>query len=362
MFGHNHKKASSFIVGLALFSMFFGSGNLIYPLYVGQLAEDNFLWGILGFVATAVFLPFLGVVTMVLFRGSYDTLFHILGKRGGTLLAFILLTVWIPLGSGPRCAVLAYASLTSYLPMPPLAVFSLVYTIIVAVVVMRRSGLIDLLGYVLTPALLGCLALIVFAGVSQPQGLGVSELTNTESFLTGLVEGYNTMDLIAALFFSASVIELLRTSEGDEKPALTKTFRACIVGTSLLGVVYLGLIALAAVHAPALEGIPKQRLLAEVSKLVLGPQLGIVAAVAVVLACFTTSVALLVVYADYLKQHNWTRYPLATTAIVTFLMSLTDLEGITFVTSPILKVFYPTLIVLILIGLIKVRKQCKIGF
>jgi LIVCS family branched-chain amino acid:cation transporter len=349
------QKLSFIVVGLALFSMFFGSGNLIFPLFVGKLAQDQWLPATLGFFCTAVFLPFLGVVAMVTFRGSYAAFFDILGKWGGFLLTLVLLTTWIPLGSSPRCVTLAYAALNSNIPSIPLWAFSLAYCGMIWFVVAKKSRMIEILGKFLTPALLICIALIVAFGLYQAPELAKSEYTGLQMFTTGLHEGYNTMDMIASFFFSASIIEILRRTCKTESAALKHTFKACLVGIAVLGIVYVGLIGLAATHALTLDVIPKDKLLIHIAHSVLGAELGILSSIAVFLACFTTSVALVVVYADFLTEHVFQdvrrgRIALMLTIISTFLMSLTGLEGITYVTETLLAIFYPTLLVLIVIN------------
>lgn len=349
----NASKNSSYIVnGLALFSMFFGSGNLIFPLFVGQLSPESLFAGITGFLLTAVLVPFLGVIAMVVYKGSYTNFFSCLGKWIGPLLIALLLTVWIPLGSGPRCTTLAYASLSSYFTVPPLWAFSLFYTLLLSLVVYKRNRMIDILGYFLTPALLVCLGIIVFKGMFFSDV--ASSVTNTSfhTFLTGLQEGYNTMDLIASFFFTASIIGILRDSSKSEAGILKIALKSSIVGVILLGVVYVGLISLAAMHSQGLVDIPKDQLLAHMAKSILGSQLGIISAIAICLACFTTSVALVVVYSEFLQKivfKNDDKIKEATwiTLAISFVMSLFGLEGITFVTSPVLKVLYPTLIILI---------------
>lgn len=346
---HAPKHSSAWVVGLALFSMFFGSGNLIFPLFVGQLAQDQLMWAMVGFVGTAVLVPCCGVIVMVLFRGDYHRFFGLFGQRAGFWIALLLLTVWIPLGSGPRCSTLAYSSLASYLPMPAEWIWGLAYSAIVGWVVLKPNRLLDLLGYILTPLLLACLAAIVFGGMGSGFGLGASEISATESLKTGLIEGYNTMDLIAALFFSASIIGLLRDSEDCERAALIKASKACAIGTLLLGIVYVGLMGLAAHHAPHLVDVPKERLIAEVARLGLGDQFGVIAAAAVSLACFTTSVALVLVYANFLREHKLSRWPLAVTLLASYAMSTFGLNGITALTAPLLQAFYPLLILTIAI-------------
>ena len=344
------KKSSYFFIGLALFSMFFGSGNLIFPLHIGQLAQDHFLSATLGFLLTAVAFPFFGVIAMVIFQGNYTDFFSCLGKRTGTLLTALLLTVWIPLGSAPRCIALAYASSLTYFSLPPLWVWSLFSCLLIALIVYKKSRMLDFLGYVLTPMLLICLLIISIKGL-WGASFSMSSYEHSTLFFEGLKEGYNTMDLIAAFFFSASIIDILK-KEGSEDP-MKITLKACIVGVSLLGIVYFGLIALAGAYSGSLEGIPKEQLLSHIALIVMGPQLGIIAMVTIVLACLTTLLALVSVYSDFLGKTLFHKYKsreqlsLCCTLIGTFILSTLGLSGITFITAPILEVFYPLLIVLI---------------
>jgi len=348
----NHQ-LSFVVIGLALFSMFFGSGNLIYPLFIGHLAEGQWIPATLGFLITAVLVPIAGVAAMVVYKGDYTAFFGCLGKKLGFLMAMLLLVVWIPLGSGPRCATLAFASILPYVGSTlPLWLFSIVYCAIVYWVVYKKNRMLDILGYVLTPLLLLCLGLIIVFGVDFSAISPHSSMHSYESFFRGLQEGYNTMDLIASFFFSASVIEILRRSSHNESLSLSITLKASLVGAFLLGVVYIGLIGLAASQVAILQSVPKDQLLVTIAHAVLGAKLGVISSVAVLLACFTTSVALATVFADFLAEkvfNDEAKYPLALTItqIVTFGMSITGLQGISFVTGPILQVFYPILMVLI---------------
>ncbi|MGM0440579.1 MAG: branched-chain amino acid transport system II carrier protein [Chlamydiota bacterium] len=368
---NSSKNTSAFVIGLALFSMFFGSGNLIFPLFVGKIANSQYLIATLGFLVTAVLMPFSGVIAMVIYQGDYTKFFGSLGKRLGFFITALLLTVWIPLGSAPRCITLAHASILSYFPkMPSLWVFSVIYCGLVALVLINRQRILDILGYILTPALLVSLAIIIFKGLKVASApLEGADWQAGDLFLSSMGEGYNTMDLIAAFFFSASIIGILKDSSDESFCPIKKAFKACMVGVAILGIVYAGLIALAAMQGPNLQGVPKEQLIAHTAKAVLGSRLGVVAAIAVSLACFTTSVAMVVVYTDFLKKELFkhspsSHKPLIITLVITFGMSILGLKGITSLTAPILQVFYPILIILIAYNiskyLWKMRKKDKI--
>ena len=276
-----NKKFSYIFIGLALFSMFFGAGNLIYPLFVGQMAQDQSIWASFGFLITAVGVPFLGVIAMIVYEGDYTKFFQCLGGRLGALLIAILLTVWIPLGSAPRCITLAYSSMASYVDIGPLWLFSFIYCAVIFFVIGTKGRMLDILGYVLTPCLLVCLGLIIYNGVTVTEMFAAPTGDGVKHFFNGLTEGYNTMDLIASFFFSASIIEILRNATHEKVQPVRITLKACIVGMSLLAIIYINLIALAGVHFELLSNVPKEQMLAHISKSVLGPHLGMISVLAI---------------------------------------------------------------------------------
>jgi branched-chain amino acid:cation transporter, LIVCS family len=351
------KSRSIWTIGLALFAMFFGAGNLIFPLYVGQIAQDHSPSATIGFLAMGVLVPFLGVISMALVKGDYASFFGSLGKRVGFFITLLLLTVWIPLGSGPRCITLAYASLSSYVGLPPLWVVSIIYLGLVALMTCQRSRLLSILGFGLTPCLLLCLAIVIIKGIiGAGHEVGQAAGDGVQMALMGAKEGYNTMDLIASFFFSASIIHMLGREQ--RRSPIKTTILASLVGMSLLCIVYIGLIQLAAAHSEVLIAVPKDQILAYLAKAVLGPKVGITAALAIVLACFTTSVALTIVYVDFLAQSLFRNekpntLSLLITCAATFGMSILGLSGITAVTNPMLQIFYPMLILMICFQIVR---------
>jgi len=351
------KSHNPWIIGLALFSMFFGAGNLIFPLAVGQFAQEHYLIASLGFFMTAVLLPFMGVLVMIMYHGSYNKFFNLFGQTIGFLIILTLLIIWIPLGSAPRCITLSYGATTHYLGSTPLWLFSLLYTSIVFVMTYSKNFIIDLLGRYLTPTLLFFLGGVFIVGLYTANGFSPTDHTATSSFLEGLSEGYNTQDLIAAFFFSASIIGILMhrgesDAAKDDRKALRLALRSGVIGVSLLGLVYLGLLYLGAAHAPILSGLPKDRLLPTLVRMLLGDSLGFFATVSIVLACISTSVALSLVFADFLRfnvcnEKMGHRTALSLTSIVTYFMSLIGFSGISSILSTTMSVAYPFLIFMI---------------
>ncbi len=164
------------------------------------------------------------------------------------------------------------------------------------------------------------------------------------------------MDLIAAFFFSASTIEILRQSSLSESLCLSKTLKASLVAAFLLAIIYIGLICLTASHEEPLSHVPKEQLLVQIAKNVLGHQLGMLSAFTVLLACFTTSVALATVFADFIadkifKDSKQYLKALVITQVITFGISITGLKGVTAITGPVLTIFYPALMIMIVINI-----------
>ena len=348
------KGTPSLVIGMALFAMFFGSGNLIYPLFVGKFAQEQWMTMASGFLIAAVLLPFLGVVAMVMYEGCYASFFNTIGRIPGFILSTFLLTIWIPLGSAPRCMTLAYASLNSYFDsMPAMWMFGIFYSLLVFIVVSKKLGVLDILGKWITPLLLACIIVVVYKGFSVvPEAASINEVKEG-LFLSGIVEGYNTMDLIASFFFSASVIHIIRQSGSSMKETLSLVARSSAVGIGILAVVYISLIAVSARHAGILESVPKDQALAYLAQVLLGGTWSFIAILAIILACFSTSIALILAYTDYLHDEVFkqSQHPVLSVVIaltVTFVMSLFGLEGITYVTAPVFKICYPILIGLIL--------------
>ena len=194
----------------------------------------------------------------------------------------------------------------------------------------------------------------MYEGYYYSEGFGKTEVTKGYLLYKGLTEGYHTMDLIASFFFTSTVIAALREVSGEgvtTKSIIRMTLKSCAVGIILLAVVYVGLVSVAAANAHILTNVPKHELLSVLVTHLLGPELQIVATLAVVLACLTTSVALQMVYADYLTELFKGRISLKTgmliTLGVTYGVSNLGFEGISRLTGPILEVFYPILLLLI---------------
>jgi len=348
-----------FVTGFAMFSMFFGAGNVVFPLVVGTMAGDEVWMAIAGLLITAVGLPFLGLLAMVLYEGDYHAFFARIGKVPGYLIAFFLLILLGPIGAVPRCIVLSYNTLKMYDPTLSIVFFSFIACLFIYVAAAKKSRMIDMLGMVLSPILIVSLAAIIIKGLLvHPQGLvlGCGSLVMLTS---GLVEGYNTMDLLAAFFFSGVIISNLRHMGGGASGKVLARYalQASVIGMTLLGLVYAGFALIASFYSSTLGPLPAEVLLGTIAHTVLGQAGGVFVSLVVVLACLTTALALSAVFADFLHTHAFFkvgsyRSSLLLTLVITFIFANLKFAEIVSMLSPILVILYPVLVVLTIINIL----------
>ncbi len=358
------KKSSLFTTGLALFSMFFGAGNLIFPLLIGKSVGQNVWFAISGLGLTAVVIPFLGLAAMVLFQADYNRFFGRFGKIPGMLLLLLLQLILGPFGVIPRLVALMHATVEPYLFGMPLMMFSILIAVVIFGCSFKRQKLIGFLGAYLTPILLLSLAALVFFGLSDGASLNPVSPPARDSFMQGLLGGYNTMDLIAAFLFATVILPHFQQESELEHPMqrrrslLKKMLFSSLIAASLLFLTYIGLCLISAHHGWRLDpSYPPEQMLGAIAIKLLGPVGGCIAAVAVFTACLTTAITLSSIFADYLRKDlckekiSPTLALILTLVIVTLFASL-GFGGISAFLNPIVQIVYPGLILLTFLNLL----------
>lgn len=345
-----------------MFSMFFGAGNVVFPLATGQYAQDQVFYAILGLLITAVGVPFLGLMAMTLFDGNHKIFFQQIGKVPGFIISLFIMGLIGPFGALPRVIALSFSTTNMFLPSLSLPIFSAISCIIIYFLTYKESRILDILGYLLTPILLGSLAILVIKGLISAPSAVPSEDNPLSIFFHGLVQGYNTMDLMGAFFFSSMVIlclkkELLPSNRQDIRQLIKMTLKASCIGAFLLGVTYFGFSYTAAFHSESLANVPQDKMLGSLALNILGSYGGIVAIIAVSLACLTTAIALAAVFSEFIHKDitfGKISYPVALilTLVVTFLMSLLQFSGIMSYLAMILMWCYPALITLCIVNIL----------
>ena len=338
--------------GFALFSMFFGSGNLVFPLTVGKESGGHVFMATLGIFLTGVIVPFLGVFALWFFKGDHKAFFGTMGKPATFWFPLIALGLMGPFGVLARCITVAHGSFKLVFPQVALIPFSLAMLLVIFIATTNKNRIVSLLGAWLTPFLLLSLAAIAVFGFMYgtfPEGLSVSSLN---VFSNGILQGYQTMDLLGAFFFSSFVITHLQGHEETSPKNLFKLFMQSIcVGGGLLSLVYFVLVYLGAKFSTQLQGVPPEEMLGVVTSQAMGVYSAPIVCIAAVLACFTTAVVLAQLFADFLKTEvadNKISSGMAmiVTLVIAFGLSTLEFSGIARFLGPILETLYPALIVL----------------
>jgi len=343
-----------------MFSMFFGSGNLVFPLVVGQLSEGHYILASLGILLTGVLVPFLGILAMFLFNGNQTEFFMRLGKPATFWFPLLAISIMGPFGVLARCITVAHGAFKLLVPDVPLWLFSIGSCGIIFLLTIRKNRIVPLLGSILTPLLIVSLAAIVCCGVASenlPSLTGAG--SGWASLKQGIFQGYQTMDLLAAFFFSAFVIKHLNKQKAlQDNPSLSLSvfLKSSLIGAGLLAGIYCFLVLMGAMYASELASTPPQEMLGFIAKETLGPFAAPIVCSTVILACLTTAVVLASLFADFLrkdisKERISPALSLTATLLIAFFVSTLEFSGIARIIGPILEICYPALIVLALAGI-----------
>jgi branched-chain amino acid:cation transporter, LIVCS family len=351
------KNSQTFATGLAMFSMFFGAGNVIFPLAIGHYAQDKTFYAIIGLLITAVAVPFMGLIAMILYKGDYQFFFGRIGKIPGFIVSLLIMLLLGPLGSTPRCVALSFSTLKQSIPEISSVPYGLIACLIIYLLACKKNRILDLLGYGLTPILLGSLTFIIIKGLLVP-GIPEASIENgLSAFFHGLNEGYNTMDLLAAFFFSSVILDALkRTHFYENGDILYPALKATFIGGCLLALVYTGFSYIASFHGSLLSVHADDELLGALTMKIIGASAGLIVNITVILACLTTAVALASVFADFLDKEIFNKKigynrALGITMVITFGISTLEFTGIAAFLQPMLQICYPALIVLTLLNI-----------
>ncbi len=354
-------RANFVTTGLAMFAMFFGSGNLIFPVAIGAFSGAQNGWAISGLFVTAVFLPFATLCLMLLYNGDYHHFFQKVGVVPGKIITFATLALIGPFGVLPRCIAFSHSTLSLYFPSVGLFEYAIVACLLVFLLSIKKSDVVGLIGNFLTPLLLVSLVIVISKGLAAPHEavLHKSQLTELGMLKYGFIEGYKTFDIFAALFFASAIIPAFRTALGGEltqkRSFMKLVVQSSLVGIALLFAVYAGLSFVAANLQQGLVGVPADQLLGTITSLTMGKTAGLMANVVVTLACLTTAITLAVVSAEFFRKEIFFHRVsyincLVLTMVIALLFSWLGFAGIMQIVIPILLVLCPAVIVLVIVN------------
>lgn len=338
--------------GFALFAMFFGSGNLLYPLAVGVSAGESYPFALLGLLAAGVAIPFLGLVATIISLKKKEDFFEPLGPHVSLAMGLLTLSLMGPLGVGARCVLVASSGLHLVLPALSTELIGFLFLVLCGFLLLRKGSIISVIGRFLTPLLLVGLLVIIFASLNSPETHVTTNLAPLESLKLGGLQGYQMMDLLAAIFFGRSIYDYLqkRLARHPQKKTLKLSLLSGLLGAGMLASLYAGLVAAGAEHATQLLNIEPENRLASLAHIVLGPMALTVSSFVIALACLTTLCVLMELFADFLRL-KLLPGKLSRTGSIIFTLALTfsvSLAGFFTLASWIgkaLALIYPALIV-----------------
>ena len=346
--------ADSIVVGFALFSMFFGAGNVIFPPYLGFGAGTQWVNGFLFYFIADIGLALFALFTLLKVGGSENITGRIGSVASNILMSAIILCI------GPMVAIPRTAATTFEMSVAPLisgvspVIFSVAFFIVVLLLSIRQSAVIDVVGKVLTPALLIGLLVLIIKGIISPLGSIVNpHVDSSFVIVNGIKSGYQTMDVLAALAFGIIILKSAQEkgySDGRESSKMIRA--AAVIAGVLLLIVYFGLTYLGATSASLFSlDISRAELVIGIVERLLGKVGLVIFAVVVALACMTTAVALVSSAASFFEKLTKGRLSYAALVIIicvsSAVISNLGLDRIVAVASPILDIVYPPTLVLI---------------
>ena len=351
-----------------LFGMFFGAGNLIFPVEVGQQAGSHVWLAAAGLLITGVGLPLFGVAALGISRSSglYE-LSSRAGKPYGMFFTCLLYLTIGPFFAIPRCATTSFTvGLEQILPESELSwlwllLFSAAFFAVVLFFSLRPGKILTWIGKILNPVFLAFLAVLVVVALLRP-GAAVSEVEPLgdyagKPFFTGFLAGYNTMDALASLAFGIVVVQVIRGLGVEEPGAVAgSTVRAGVFSCLFMGLIYVAVTVVGVqsrgLFAPAENGGVA---LAQIARHYLGSAGALVLAATVTLACLKTAVGLVTSCAETFvgmfprgpKYAVWA----VVFSVVSFLFANLGLSAIIGWSIPVLMFLYPLAIALIALAL-----------
>ena len=353
-----NKTKETLVIAFALFSLFFGAGNLILPPQLG-FKSGEFWWLVtLGFCLSAVLIPILGILAHAKLQGTIFDFGKKVSPTFALVYSFTIYAISIALPS-PRTASVTHEIAIQPFFDTPYIVTSIIYFALVYVFVMNRSKILNVIGKVLTPAIIVILLLIMgIATFSYTFDFGTTVFTNP--FTDGILEGYQTFDAIGAVVVGGVIIISINLKKKDASYEEKKTLirRAGWLAGLGLFLIYAGLIFTGGLmHNEFDADISRTALLNGISIKTLGNTANLFLSILVSLACFTTAVGIVTGTADFMKyRFGESQKAYTITAIIGCLLGVVmgqfNVGYIIVVAVPALALVYPVTIVLIILNVV----------
>lgn len=354
-------------IGSMLFGLFFGAGNLIFPVHLGQVAGANIFSANLGLLVTGVGLPFLGVIAMGISQSSgVFELSSRVNKTYGYIFTVLLYLVIGPFFAIPRLATTSFEiGIAPYVKSSQqtlfLATFSILFFFTAWWFSRKPSKILDYVGKFLNPLFLCLLAILLILAFSHPLGsvtqAPVTDPYQKEAFTAGFLQGYNTLDALASLAFGILIIEAIKRRGIKEPRAIARdTIKSGFISIVLMGIIYtllsyMGTMSIGKFPVSENGGIA----LAQISQHYLGKYGSVVLALIVIVACLKTGIGLISAFSEtfiVLFPKRSYRFYITLVSAMACLFANVGLTKIIQISTPVLMFLYPLAMTLILLSII----------
>lgn len=357
-------KKDILITGFAMFAIFFGSGNLIFPPQVGLLSGQYVFWAIGGLALSGILFPMLAVASVGnVGYGLKDMMKHVTSWWHYLYMGLGLLVVVF--GTIPRCGGVAFETgmqgIFGTMPVYARVLFLLVFFGVSYYFAMNKSDVIDRIGKYLTPILLITLLVVIFLAIFHPLGAiqGGTKSSGGQAFVDAFLTGYNTGDVGTGIICAGIFITAFQQKGYTKKEEHKKMMLGIIaIGFLLLFIVYGGLAFLGAQGAGQYPtDVDTTYLLTDLVKRLAGSGGSIVLSLTVIFACLTTAVGMIATAGEWVE--DWTKgkvpYKIASLIITVaiFLVSSTGVSNVLTISGPIFTIVFPMSVVMMVLGLCK---------
>lgn len=344
------------ISGLALFAIFFGAGNLIFPPFLGLNSGKDWFLASLGFNLSDSLLILLGILALSFRSANLKAFGGKISNNFGNILSLVCITLVGPLLSIPRTGATTYeVVLSPFYPNINKILFSFLFFALVYILTINGSKVVDRVGKYLTPTLLIILAILIIKGIFYPDV--VLESTAGNKFSAGFIEGYQTMDSLGPIFLTGIILEDLKNKGISEKNDLIRaTIYSGLIAVFGLVIVYTGLTYVGAKSiAFADPDLNRTSLLIAISENLLGRNVQIALSLVVGFACLSTAIGLVSafasIFAENFKKLSY-RFFVRLGVVISFVLSILGVDKIMEISIPILLFVYPIVISLYILNLI----------
>lgn len=367
----NKRTQDIFVSGLALFAIFFGAGNLIFPPYLGVTTGDGWFATMCGFLLADPVIPILTVFITAFAGGRAVDLGKRVSPGFAKLLSLVAIICIGPAFAIPRTAATTHeVGVMPFFPNAPAFITSIIFFAITFALAYKESGVVDIIGKYITPALLIFLVLIIAKAIITPVGAIVPVEHDGGFFVSGFYEGYQTLDALAAPLFTGIVVaDLIRKGYGEvsEKERRSFIMMVGLVCFVALAVVYGGLTYLGAQGSSMFTADDSRvEILVSLVGMLFGNFGKVALGLAVALACLTTSVGLTSAAGNFFEDISNGKIKYGVTVIVvtviSFALSLIGVDAIIALAGPVLTIVYPIIIALVFYMMFEKRVRYDMAY